>query len=145
MLPSEIDFPLLNMLICKTKTNKVVFIGFSKGNRIDSAVIIRDVDAVDDFIESYNNMWEKSIPIIDNMKIHYNNILMIGKKFFGDKTEEEINSVIRHYMGDIYAHMKKRVPIKRIPHLFFKVDDTSDILDTIEGVIKEEEAREEIE
>jgi len=64
---------------------------------------------------------------------------------FEGKTEEEINSVIRHYMGDIYAHMKKRVPIKRIPHLFFKVDDTSDVLDTIEGVMKEEEAREEIE
>jgi len=93
MAPFESDFPLLNILICKTGNSKIVFLGFSEGDRVDSAVIIRDINAVDDFVKIYNEMWERSIPIIDGMKLHYNNILGIGKKYFGNKAEDMIDKI----------------------------------------------------
>jgi ribosome-binding factor A len=47
------------------------------------------------------------------------------------QTEEAINNVLKHYHRDIYNHIKARVPLKKVPHLIFKLDTSMDVLDLL--------------
>lgn len=53
-----------------------------------------------------------------------------------EHSENELNRVLRHYMRDIYDHFKARVPLKKTPHLIFKLDKSAIHVSKIESLLE---------
>ncbi len=95
-----------------------------------------------------NGIKDKYLGFITVTKVSTTKDLSVSRVYissFEKIDNAQLNSVLKHYMRDIYTQFKSRIHLKKTPHLIFKIDNTptdveklEDILSNIEYTVKED-------
>jgi len=99
VVPPICNYPLLNFTVMKVRGMEVAVFGISTGGKIEEGAIIRHERVAKSLGRFFDWMWEKSIPIIDDGIIHYDNLIEIGTSVYGDNSREDVKRAIDKLMS----------------------------------------------
>jgi len=83
---------------------------------------------------------DKYLGFITVLKVETSKDLSVCRVYISSlekKKEKELIRIIGHYKAEFYSHIKARCPIKRIPHLIFKVDEMENQINRVHYLLNQ--------